>query len=83
MASNERVITFGLGSVTDIESIDIDWPSGAHSILQDVQVDQFYLVTEQATSAVIHSPQECRSVAVVTMPSKGAPDPAESPRAIP
>ncbi|MEP3479521.1 MAG: FG-GAP-like repeat-containing protein [Fuerstiella sp.] len=83
MASNERVITFGLGSASEIESIDIDWPSGAHSILQDVEVDQFYLVTEAATSAVIHSVEECRAVAVVTLPSKVDAEAAEFSKAIP
>lgn len=66
MASNERIITFGLGATDAIDSISIDWPSGGQSTIVDPKVDQFYFVTEGVNSATVWSNSENRSVPIQT-----------------
>ena len=46
MASNERVIEFGLGETDNVDEIEIRWPSGAISILKSPPVDSTFLVVE-------------------------------------
>ncbi|MEO2013635.1 MAG: FG-GAP-like repeat-containing protein [Fuerstiella sp.] len=46
MASNERVVEFGLGGSDSVDEITIRWPSGASSILKLPPVDATYFVVE-------------------------------------
>jgi hypothetical protein len=45
-SSSHAGVHFGLGTQTEIPSIDIHWPSGRSQILQNVKADQVLAVTE-------------------------------------
>ena len=38
-ASNERVLQFGLGSIVDVKSVRVHWPSGAETLIETPGVD--------------------------------------------
>ena len=48
MCTNESVVHFGLGNVTQIDRIEIHWPSGETQQFDKVKVNQSYLVAENA-----------------------------------
>lgn len=64
MASNERIVTFGLGATTVIDSVVIDWPSGSRSVIFEPHVDQFYFVTEGVKSATAFEANRYRSLTI-------------------
>jgi len=37
---------FGLGAATDVDRLEIVWPSGAHQTVKPLNADHYYLVTE-------------------------------------
>ncbi|MEM7582326.1 MAG: CRTAC1 family protein [Acidobacteriota bacterium] len=43
----ERIVTFGLGTATQIESLIVTWPDGSKQELSDVAVDQVHTVEQQ------------------------------------
>ena len=45
-ASNEKLLTFGLGSATRVDSVKIEWPSGRVETLEDPEIDRQYLAVE-------------------------------------
>ena len=45
-ASNQRQLTFGLGPSTQIDSLEIRWPSGQRQKFEDLPVDQELLFRE-------------------------------------
>lgn len=45
-ASLELVAHFGLGSITNLDRVEINWPSGARLVLRDVAARQTLTVTE-------------------------------------
>lgn len=71
MASNERIVTFGLGTTTTIESLAIDWPSGGQSVISNPAIDQFYFVNEGVKSAIAHDSKQCRSLKVECLAPAG------------
>lgn len=64
MASNERIVTFGLGSETNIDSVIIEWPSGNRSVMIGPAVDQFYFVTEGVESATACAGEDFRGLKI-------------------
>ncbi len=46
MASNERILQFGLGTAEKVSDLVIRWPSGATSTIRDVPVNCRLIVTE-------------------------------------
>jgi tetratricopeptide (TPR) repeat protein len=52
MASNERVLSFGVGAATEVGPIVVHWPSGATSTVQRLPVDGTLDLVEQATVGV-------------------------------
>ncbi|HWY69478.1 MAG TPA: CRTAC1 family protein [Terriglobales bacterium] len=48
LSQSELVLTFGLGSATKADRIDIEWPSGQHDTLQDIPASQVITVREGA-----------------------------------
>jgi hypothetical protein len=52
MASNERVVHFGLGHSDHVDEIAIQWPSGATSMLKLPPIDSTFLVVEGSKLAV-------------------------------
>lgn len=55
MGHNSQRIHFGLGDATTIDSITINWPSGAEENYTDIEADKFYQVTEGSTISLISS----------------------------
>jgi hypothetical protein len=48
LSSSELVLTFGLGSNTKADSVEIDWPSGRRDRMTNVAADQIITVKEGA-----------------------------------
>jgi hypothetical protein len=46
LCRNEAVVSFGLGTATKIDRVQIQWPSGANQILNNVGIDHRILVAE-------------------------------------
>jgi len=53
LSASELVLTFGLGSSTKANSVEIHWPSGATDRLTNVNADQIIIVKEG--SGIIHA----------------------------
>jgi hypothetical protein len=56
---NSSMLHFGIGSATEIDSVVIQWPSGASQVIDSPQIDQFISVIEStciAPEAIIASP---------------------------
>ena len=45
LSANDKRLHFGLGD-SEIATVDVSWPSGAHQMLKDVRADQFLEVRE-------------------------------------
>ncbi|MGC2658797.1 MAG: CRTAC1 family protein [Bryobacteraceae bacterium] len=45
-SSSDRRVHFGLGAAKSIRTVEIDWPSGTHQVLQNVVADQILTVKE-------------------------------------
>lgn len=52
MASNERVLTFGLGRETQIDRIEIRWPSGTSSEFRGLTASTEYIIVEQSRNPI-------------------------------
>jgi hypothetical protein len=46
LSQNDLRQHFGLGSATKIDSVEIDWPSGAVDTMKNLEADKFYSVLE-------------------------------------
>jgi enediyne biosynthesis protein E4 len=46
LSQSDLRANFGLGEATQIETIEVNWPSGAHQTFQNVPADHFYQITE-------------------------------------
>ena len=46
LSQNDLRVHFGLGPATKVDSVEIDWPSGAIEALKDLATDKFYSVLE-------------------------------------
>jgi enediyne biosynthesis protein E4 len=44
--SSDRLVHFGLGTDTVVQSIDIEWPSGIRQVLRNLTVDRYYELKE-------------------------------------
>ena len=44
--SSDRIVHFGLGRDRVVKRIEIEWPSGATQVLQDVQADRLMIIEE-------------------------------------
>jgi len=45
-ASLPRQLHFGVGSATVIDRLEVDWPGGAQSVVENLPVDQLFTLTE-------------------------------------
>jgi tetratricopeptide (TPR) repeat protein len=53
MASNERLLQFGLGDVDAIEELRVLWPSGAATVIKGPPVDATVELVEESTRGVL------------------------------
>jgi len=49
LSANDKRLHFGLGD-SEIATVDVAWPSGAHQMLKDVRADQFLEIREPENS---------------------------------
>jgi len=56
MASNQRLLTFGLGAVTQADRLEIVWPSGQHQQWEHLPVDCRMLFREGDASPYVRQP---------------------------
>ncbi len=64
MASNERLLQFGLGACTELNDVQIEWPSGALSSLKSPSVGRTILFVEGKLKAFTLNETEPQSPAV-------------------
>ena len=55
LSASELVLTFGLGSSTKADSVEVHWPSGAADRLRNVQADQIITIREGSGLAGAHA----------------------------
>lgn len=53
MASNQRLVQFGLGEIDEIESLTIEWPSGHTVSVKGIPVDVTLSVVEDSSEATL------------------------------
>jgi len=53
LSGSSRRLHFGLGETNRIDEIAIEWPSGAHTVLTDLEVDRMYTIREGSEFAVL------------------------------
>jgi hypothetical protein len=46
LSQSDLRLHFGLGTATQVDSVEIRWPSGTTETLRDLRADQFYFVQE-------------------------------------
>jgi hypothetical protein len=46
LSQNDLRLHFGLGQMKTVDTVEVDWPSGAVERLTNLQADRFYLITE-------------------------------------
>jgi hypothetical protein len=46
LSGNERVLTFGLGDATRIETLHVRWPSGTEQTWKELTLDQEIVIVE-------------------------------------
>lgn len=51
LSANEPLLHFGLGAEKKIDRLTVEWPSGHKQMLEDLDVDRFYTITEPAAAA--------------------------------
>ena len=51
MCSNESLVHFGLGDVSQPARVEVQWPSGKRTVLDNLPLNQRYLIVEGQTSA--------------------------------
>lgn len=65
MASNERILHFGLGRVSQIDRVTISWPSGTVSELSSLPSDSSLTVVEGSDAAALYGLSRAESLSVV------------------
>jgi hypothetical protein len=64
MASNERVLQFGLADAPSVAEVRINWPSGLSTTLKNIPVDVTIELVEGARHAVVRRGTESETVDV-------------------
>jgi len=64
MASNERLLQFGLGTRTELRNIEVAWPSGALTTLKSPAVDDTFVFVEAMPKAFLQQTAASRSLPV-------------------
>lgn len=64
MASNERVIQFGLSNATQVQGVTIEWPSGTTVTLKNLPVNVTLDVVEDAPTATLWRGRQVESIEI-------------------
>lgn len=65
MASNERVVSFGLGDQSAVDRLSVQWPSGATSTVDRPTADATYTIVEGSTVATVSRESVFSSASVI------------------
>ncbi len=65
MASNERVLQFGVGAAAEVDSIEVRWPSGSISRTEGVQTGDTLVFVEEGRAALTLGGENPSLVAIV------------------
>ena len=52
-SQSELVLTFGLGRDTQIQALDVEWPSGLKESVRHARIDRSNLITEGTGTATV------------------------------
>lgn len=55
LSQSDLRVHFGLGNSSRIDSLDVNWPSGAHQQFRDLAADRFYLIVEGSSEVQLQS----------------------------
>ena len=55
-ASNERQLVFGIGDQTQVDSVEVTWPTGIHQTFQHFQANQEWLLIENRSPEQFNLP---------------------------
>lgn len=64
MASNQRIVQFGLGTIPSVDSVVIDWPSGSTTSVVKIPGDTTLSVVEGRSSGTLEGNQMLQSIRV-------------------
>ena len=67
MASNERLVQFGLGDATNVDEVTVHWPGGARSTVRQLSVDGTLELIEARSWAILQRGPEASSIVDVTI----------------
>ncbi len=70
MASNERILQFGLGDVAAVKNLRVEWPSGGTTIVSEIPVDATLVLVESSPRALVWRGAETGSLAAAVQPLK-------------
>ena len=63
-ASNERLLQFGLGSIVDVKSVRVIWPSGAETIIEAPEIDCTFELVEGRMQGILWKDQDALALTV-------------------
>lgn len=64
MASNERIVQFGLADAQQIQKVSIEWPSGGSTTLEELPVNVTLDIVEDAPTATLWRGRQVESVEI-------------------
>lgn len=70
MASNERLLQFGLGPAAAVSQVKVHWPSGAASVVRDIPANRTLELIEQSPRGILRESPE-RSTLIETVAGHG------------
>ncbi len=65
MATNERLLQFGLGAADQVTELTIDWPSGGQTTVRNLPVNATVELVEGAPHGLVRADQESSSKSVI------------------
>ncbi len=68
-ASNERLLTFGLGSMEAVRSVRVVWPLGAETLVENPVIDSTLELTEGRTDGIVWRNHDVSPIQVTTKKS--------------
>ncbi len=72
LSSSSLVQDFGLGPETRVAELDVLWPSGARSVVRDLEADRRYAIVEGVEGAVADGPPSWAALSRRTPPGGGS-----------
>jgi hypothetical protein len=80
MATNERVLQFGLGEADQIAELTVEWPSGSTTTLHNLPVNTTVELVEGSPRGLVRGESESSSYTAIFMPPRSARPHIPQPR---